>query len=122
MTSSWFSNSPLWALLQKLAEKKITVVITTDHGTIRVKSPVKVVGDRETTTNLRYKVGRNLNYDRKDVFEIKDPKKAGLPSPNLSSTFIFTKNDGFFYIPITTIIITIISSTPFNMGAYPWKR
>ncbi|MBK6389428.1 MAG: PglZ domain-containing protein [Saprospiraceae bacterium] len=99
LTSSWFSNSPLWALLQKLAEKKITVVITTDHGTIRVKSPVKVVGDRETTTNLRYKVGRNLNYDRKDVFEIKDPKKAGLPSPNLSSTFIFTKNDGFFLYP-----------------------
>jgi CheY-like chemotaxis protein len=99
LTQSWFSNSPLWALLQKLAEKKVTVVITTDHGTIRVKNPIKVVGDRETTTNLRYKVGRNLNYDRREVFEIKEPKKAGLPSPNISSTFIFAKNDGFFLYP-----------------------
>jgi CheY-like chemotaxis protein len=99
LTQSWFSNSPLWALLQKLADKKVTIVITTDHGTIRVKSPIKVVGDRETTTNLRYKVGRNLNYDRKDVFEIKDPKKCGLPSPNISSTYIFAKNDGFFLYP-----------------------
>lgn len=99
LTQSWFANSPLWALLQKLADKKITIVITTDHGTIRVKNPVKVIGDRETTTNLRYKVGRNLNYDRKEVFEIKDPKKAGLPSPNISSTFIFAKGDGFFLYP-----------------------
>jgi CheY-like chemotaxis protein len=99
LTLSWFSNSPLWTLLQKLADKKVTIVITTDHGTIRVKSPIKVVGDRETTTNLRYKVGRNLNYDRKEVFEIKEPKKLGLPSPNISSTFIFAKNDGFFLYP-----------------------
>ena len=99
LTLSWFSNSPLWTLIQKLAEKKVIIVITTDHGTIRVKSPIKVVGDRETTTNLRYKVGRNLNYDRRDVFEIKEPKKAGLPSPNISSTFIFAKNDGFFLYP-----------------------
>ncbi|MEP7267718.1 MAG: PglZ domain-containing protein [Saprospiraceae bacterium] len=99
LTLSWFANSPLWSLLQKLADKKITIVITTDHGTIRVRNPIKVVGDRETTTNLRYKVGRNLNYDRKEVFEIKDPKKVGLPSPNLSSTFIFAKNDGFFLYP-----------------------
>lgn len=99
LTQSWFSNSPLWALMQKLADKKVTVVITTDHGTIRVKTPTKVIGDRETTTNLRYKVGRNLNYDRREVFEIKDPKKAGLPSPNLSSTYIFAKNDCFFLYP-----------------------
>ncbi len=99
LTLSWFSNSPLWTLLQKLAEKKVTVVITTDHGTIRVKSPIKVIGDRETTTNLRYKVGRNLNYDKKEVFEIREPKKAGLPSPNISSAFIFAKNDGFFLYP-----------------------
>ncbi len=99
LTLSWFSNSPLWALLQKLAEKKVTVVITTDHGTIRVKTPIKVIGDRETTTNLRYKVGRNLNYDKKEVFELRDPKKSGLPSPNISSAFIFAKNDGFFLYP-----------------------
>ncbi len=99
LTQSWFGNSPLWALMQKLAEKKVTVVITTDHGTIRVKTPVKVVGDRETTTNLRYKVGRNLNYDRREVFEIRDPKKAGLPSPNISSAYIFARNDSFFLYP-----------------------
>jgi CheY-like chemotaxis protein len=99
LTQSWFGNSPLWGLMQKLADKKVTVVITTDHGTIRVKTPTKVIGDRETTTNLRYKVGRNLNYDRREVFEIKDPKKAGLPSPNISSTYIFAKNDCFFLYP-----------------------
>lgn len=99
LTRSWFLNSPLWAALQKLAERKIRLFITTDHGTIRVKKPVKVIGDRETTTNLRYKVGRNLNYNHKDVFEIKKPHEAGLPRPNVSSTFIFTRESDFLLYP-----------------------
>ncbi len=99
LTRSWFLHSPIWTALQKLAEKDIRLIITTDHGTIRVQQPSRVVGDRETTTNLRYKVGRNLQYDRKDVLEIKDPSQGGLPRPNVSSTFIFAKEDSFFLYP-----------------------
>ncbi|HNG05278.1 MAG TPA: bifunctional response regulator/alkaline phosphatase family protein [Saprospiraceae bacterium] len=99
LTKSWFVHSPLWAALQKLAGKDIQLFVTTDHGTIRVKNPARVVGDKETTTNLRYKVGRNLQYEKKEVFELKDPKKGLLPTPNLSSTFIFAKNDLFFVYP-----------------------
>lgn len=99
LTLSWFIHSPLWQALQNIANKDFRLVIATDHGTIRVKQPSKVVGDRETTTNLRYKVGRNLKYDKKDVLEIKDPHKVGLPKPNMSSTFIFAKDDRFFLYP-----------------------
>ena len=99
LTKSWFIHSPLWAALQKIAGKEVQLIVTTDHGTIRVKNPTRVVGDKETTTNLRYKVGRNLQYEKRDVFEIRDPKKVLLPTPNISSTFIFAKNDLFFLYP-----------------------
>lgn len=99
LTRSWFLHSPLWSALQKLAEHDIQLFVTTDHGTIRVNSPSKVVGDRETTTNLRYKVGRNLKYAEKDVLEVKRPEEAHLPRPNVSSTFIFAKEDKFFLYP-----------------------
>jgi len=99
LTRSWFLNSPIWEALKKLAEKGIQLFVTTDHGTIRVKTPSKVIGDKETTTNLRYKVGRNLSFDRKDVFEIKNPEEGGLPKPNVSSTYIFAKEDIFFLYP-----------------------
>lgn len=99
LTRSWFRNSPLWVALQKVAERNARLIITTDHGTIRVKRPSKVVGDRETTTNLRYKVGKNLQYEKRDVFEVRDPKQAGLPRPNVSSAFIFAKDDAFFLYP-----------------------
>lgn len=99
LTRSWFENSPLWAALQRAAERDIQLFVTTDHGTIRVNSPSRVVGDRETTTNLRYKVGRNLQYSRGDVLEVRNPHKAMLPRPNVSSTFIFAKEDKFFLYP-----------------------
>ncbi|NUQ25697.1 MAG: response regulator [Saprospiraceae bacterium] len=99
LTRSWFINSPLWAALSKAAERDIQLILTTDHGTIRVNTPAKVVGDRETTTNLRYKVGRNLQYDKRDVFEVRDPEKFGLPRPNVSSAYIFAKEDKFFLYP-----------------------
>ena len=99
LTKSWFLHSPLWAALQRLAEKDVRLIITTDHGTIRVNQPSRVVGDRETTTNLRYKVGRNLQYEKRDVLEVKDPHKVKLPKPNISSTFIFAKEDKFFLYP-----------------------
>ncbi len=99
LTLSWFENSPLWAALQKIADRDVQLIVLTDHGTIRVNQPSRVVGDRETTTNLRYKVGRNLQYERKDVLDFRDPKKVGLPRPNVSSTFIFAKEDKFFLYP-----------------------
>ena len=99
LTKSWFENGPLWSALKKAAEKDIQLIITTDHGTIRVNTPSRVVGDRETTTNLRYKVGRNLNFERRDVLSVRDPQKALLPRPNVSSTFIFAKEDKFFLYP-----------------------
>ncbi len=99
LTVSWFDHSPLHNALKKLATKKVNVIITTDHGTVRVSDPSKVVGDRTTTTNLRYKHGKNLAYDKKDVFEIKNPHEAGLPKPNVSSTFIFAKETIFFAYP-----------------------
>ncbi len=99
LTKSWFLHSPLYNALQKIANKNVRLFILTDHGTIRVKTPSKVVGDKETTTNLRYKVGKNLQYDRRDVLEVRDPKMAGLPRPNVSSTFIFAKEDTFFLYP-----------------------
>lgn len=99
LTRSWFDNSPIWASLQALAERNVRLFITTDHGTIRVSQPSKVLADRETTTNLRYKVGKNLKYKASDVLAIKEPAKAGLPTPNLSSKFIFAKDQCFFLYP-----------------------
>ncbi|MEO1518567.1 MAG: response regulator [Bacteroidota bacterium] len=99
LTRSWFLHSPLWSALQRIAERDIRLIITTDHGTIRVKTPSKVVGDRETTTNLRYKVGRNLQFDNRDVLSFRNPEKVGLPRPNVSSTFIFAKDDRYFLYP-----------------------
>lgn len=99
LTLSWFENSPLKSALEKLSEKDVDVFITTDHGTIRVHKPTKIIGDKQTTTNLRYKSGRNLNYDRKEVFEIRDPEKAGLPKANISTSYVFAKEDRFFLYP-----------------------
>lgn len=99
LTESWFRHSSTAELLRRLAELKFKVILTTDHGTIKVDNPIKVIGDRNTNTNLRYKVGKNLNYNAKQVYEMKDPKKFGLPSPNLSSTFIYAMNEDFFSYP-----------------------
>lgn len=99
LTLSWFEHSPLFGALKKIAGKDIQLIITTDHGTTRVKTPTKVVGDRATTTNLRYKHGRNLQYKEKDVFSITRPNDAGLPQPNVNSKFIFAREDVFLCYP-----------------------
>lgn len=99
LTVSWFEHSPLFRALRKIADKDIQVFVTTDHGTVRVKTPSKCIGDRHTTTNLRYKLGKNLQYEDKDVLAFRDPKEAGLPKPNISSTFIFAKEDVFLCYP-----------------------
>ncbi len=99
LTKSWFEHSPLHQALKKISDKKIRIILATDHGSIRVKTPHKVIGDKQTTTNLRYKHGRNLNYEDTDVLAFKDPLKAGLPVPTINSSFIFAKDDGFLCYP-----------------------
>ena len=99
LTRSWFQHSTMLELFKCLAEKGYRIILTTDHGTIRVDNPVKIMGDRNTNTNLRYKVGKNMTCESKHVFEIKDPAKAGLPSPNLSTKYIFATNESFFAYP-----------------------
>ena len=99
ITQSWLRHSAVSDLFRSLAAQDCTVVLTTDHGSIRCYNPIKVIGDRNTNTNLRYKLGKNLSYNQKEVFEIKDPVRAGLPSPNLSTAYIFAMQEDFFAYP-----------------------
>ena len=99
LTKSWFQHSSLYDTLKLLSEKKVKVMITTDHGTIRVKSPVKIIGDRNTNTNLRYKQGKNLSVDKSSVFHVRNPELIGLPKVNVSTSFAFTQGQDFFVYP-----------------------
>lgn len=99
ITESWLRHSSAADIFRRLAEIGYKVIVTTDHGTIQVDNPIKVVGDRNTNTNLRYKCGKNLSYNPKQVYEIHNPKKFGLPAPNISSSFIFALNEDFFSYP-----------------------
>lgn len=99
LTLSWFKNSPLLEMIQKAQQMGFKLILTTDHGTINVKNPSKVIGDRDTSLNLRYKTGRSLTYESKDVFVIKDPKSVLLPAITMSSSFIFAKGDLFLAYP-----------------------
>jgi CheY-like chemotaxis protein len=99
ITASWFEHSPLHQALKKIADKGINLILATDHGSVRVKTPCKVIGDKQTTTNLRYKHGRNLNYEAKEVLAFRDPREAGLPVPTVNSSFIFARGDGFLCYP-----------------------
>jgi CheY-like chemotaxis protein len=99
ITASWFEHSPLFDALKRLAGKKAKVIITTDHGSIRVKNAVKIVGDRSTSANLRYKQGKNLNYNENELFTIKDPAEAYLPKPNISSRYVFACGTDFMAYP-----------------------
>ncbi len=99
ITLSWFLHSSVRELFRALATTARTVILTTDHGSIRCGNPIKVIGDRNTNTNLRYKLGKNLSYNPKEVFEINDPKRAQLPAPNLSTAYIFAMGDSFFAYP-----------------------
>ena len=99
LTLSWFKNSPLLDIIQQAQSLGQKLIITTDHGTINVKHPSKVIGDRDTSLNLRYKTGRSLTYEDKDVLAATDPKKIHLPNINVSSSYIFAKNDLFFAYP-----------------------
>lgn len=99
ITLSWFEHSPLLESLREIARKKGKVIIATDHGSVLVREPVKIIGDRETNTNLRYKQGKNLNYNEKEVYEVKNPDSIYLPKVNVSQSFVFAKEDTFFAYP-----------------------
>lgn len=99
LTLSWFRNSPLMDMLRQLAQKGIPVLLTTDHGTINVVDPTKVVGDRNLNTNLRYKSGRGMTFQPRDVMEVKNPESIHLPKQNINSTYLFAKEDLFFAYP-----------------------
>ena len=99
LTKSWFEHSALYEIIRQIADMNGRLMVTTDHGTMHVKNPVKVVGDRNTSTNLRYKQGRNLSYNANEVFEVQNPAEAKLPQINVSSRYVFCEEDDFFVYP-----------------------
>ena len=99
ITLSWFRHSVISEFFKLIATTDSTVIVTTDHGSIRCTQPIKIIGDRNTNTNLRYKLGKNLAYDDKSLFVVKDPQKAQLPAPNLSTSYVFATGDSFFAYP-----------------------
>lgn len=99
LTASWFANSPLFDLLRQVAETDDLVFLTTDHGTINVTDPTKLVGERDLSTNLRYKAGRHMSYENRDVYRVSNPESHGLPKRNLSDEYVFAKGDKFFAYP-----------------------
>ena len=99
ITLSWFRHSVLAELFRMLAQSDYHIILTTDHGSIRCDKPVKIIGDKNTNTNLRYKLGKNLNYQSKELFAIKEPHMAQLPSPNISTSYVFATGDSFFAYP-----------------------
>ncbi len=99
ITVSWLEHSPLLEIIKKIADAGIRLIVTTDHGTIKVNKPVRIVGERNTNSNLRYKAGRGLTYDAKEVFTVKNPAEAYLPKLKLSAEFVFAREQDFFVYP-----------------------
>ena len=99
LTLSWFEHSALHDIVKKIAEFGAKLVITTDHGTVKVTNPIKIVGERNTNTNLRYKAGRGLSYNHKDVYRVANPQDAFLPKIKMSAEFVFAKENDFFVYP-----------------------
>lgn len=100
ITKSWIEHSPLLDALRLISESGSKLIITTDHGTIRVKKPLKIVGDRNTNTNLRYKQGKNLGYSADDdLMEVPKPERLFLPKLNVSTSYVFATEDNFFAYP-----------------------
>ncbi|MBE0650794.1 MAG: PglZ domain-containing protein [Bacteroidales bacterium] len=99
LMASWFEHSSLFEIIKYLATKNVKIIITTDHGSIRVHDPVKILGDKNVNTNLRYKYGKSLAYNKKEVFEILQPEEYFLPKLNVSTRWVFTRNNNFFAYP-----------------------
>ena len=122
ITTAWFEHSPLHQALKKISDKKMKLVFATDHGSISVKTPYKVVGDKQTTTNLRYKHGRNLEYEPREVLAFRDPREAGLPVPTVNSSFIFAREDGFLCYPNNYNYYVNYYRNTFQHGGVSWKK
>ena len=99
ITKTWFENSYLLQIIKKAQAEKMKILLTTDHGTIFVRKPSQVIGDKDTSTNLRYKMGRKLQYNESDVFVIEKAEDYHLPRVNVSSKYIFAKEDVFLAYP-----------------------
>ena len=99
ITKSWFHHSVLAEIIRELSQSNYKIILTADHGCIRTTNPIKIIGDRNTNTNLRYKLGKNLSYNPREVFVIRDPRQAKLPSPNISPSYVFATGDSFFAYP-----------------------
>ena len=99
LTLSWFKHSPTLQLIKTIAQQGYKIIITTDHGTTQITDPIKIIGDKATNVNLRYKVGKALSYNPKEVYQMTDPKQYGLPSPNVSSKYVFAQAGNFFAYP-----------------------
>ena len=99
LMKSWFVHSPLFAILKSFAKKDFTVIITSDHGSVLCSRGTIAHGKRDTSTNLRYKYGDNLNCDTKDALLIKKPEQYRLPKFSLATTYIIAKEDYYFVYP-----------------------
>lgn len=99
ITKSWFSHSSLFEVLKIISEKGGKLIITTDHGTVRVKKPFRIIGDRNTNTNLRYKQGKNLAFEEDKVLVARKPEHFHLPKINVSTAYVFATDDYFFAYP-----------------------
>ncbi|MFO7722531.1 MAG: PglZ domain-containing protein, partial [Bacteroidales bacterium] len=99
ITLSWFDHSPLHDIIRFIAEKGARLILTTDHGSVKCQNPVKILGDRNTNTNLRYKFGKNLNYNPQEVFEVKHPEEIFLPRINVSTSYVFCRENNYFVYP-----------------------
>jgi CheY-like chemotaxis protein len=99
LTAAWFEHSPLLEMVRKIAKMKARLFIATDHGSVKVTNSIKIIGEKATNSNLRYKVGRNLSYNEKDVFAVRDPKSIHLPHSSVSSEFVFARKNDFFVYP-----------------------
>ncbi len=120
---SWFQHSYLYDLLKQLSGHDVKLVVTTDHGAVRVTNPVKVMGDRKTSVNLRYKQGKNLNYNPKEVYVVQKPEEVFLPSANVSCNLYFRNEYTItWFIPTTTIILYTSTGIHFSMVESPWRR
>ena len=99
LTRTWFEHSWLFRAFEELAQQDVTIVISTDHGAIRSLHATKVIGDRDTSTSLRYKHGRNLKCDERHAIFVKEPETYGLPRTGMNENYIFAKEDYYFVYP-----------------------
>lgn len=99
LMQTWFEHSSLYETLKMLARKNVTVVVTSDHGSTLCSRGTVAHGKRDTSTNLRYKYGDNLNCNPKEALLIKNPDRYRLPSFGLATTYIVAREDFYFVYP-----------------------